>query len=183
MIPTNEGNPFQLPLGTFKSWRMESGGNIGYGYQGGSVLYYINVPEADTYDMAITMSNPADGAQIRVTASSAEIGDTTVFSDAVYDVPNTGDWNTHQDVVARLTLHKGLAKVLLYGETSAGIWVGNIYAIKVSKADPNGISEINTNANFQTGRIYTISGQYVGTDIRTLGRGIYITNGKKVVIR
>lgn len=182
-IPTTDEAPFDLSVGTFNRWRMESGGNIGYGYQGGSVLYYINVPEADTYDMAITMSNPADGAQIRVTASSAEIGDTTVYSDVVYDVPNTGDWNTHQDVVAKLTLPKGLAKVLLYGEAAAGNWVGNIYAIKVTKGDPTGISEINTNANFQTGRIYTISGQYVGTDIRTLGRGIYITNGKKVVIR
>lgn len=182
-IPTTDEAPFDLSVGTFDRWRIEKAGNIGYGYKGGSVLYYINVPEAGVYDMAITMANTADGGQIRVTASSAEIGDSTVYSDQVLDVPNTGDWTVRQDVVAKMNLPKGLAKVLLYGEAAGGNWVGNIYGIKVTKGDPTGISEISGNASDKSGRIYTISGQYVGTSLKALGRGIYITNGKKVVIR
>ena len=59
-IPTTDDNPFDLSAGTFNRWQLEGGGNIGYGYQGGSVLYYVNVTQADTYDMKIEMANPAD---------------------------------------------------------------------------------------------------------------------------
>lgn len=43
-----------------------------------------------------------------------------------------------------------------------------------------GIKDIVDDTN-SSKRIYTVGGQYVGTDLNVLGKGIYIVNGKKVV--
>ena len=32
-------------------------------------------------------------------------------------------------------------------------------------------------------RIFTLDGRYVGSDMRKLGRGLYIVNGKKFVVK
>ena len=44
-----------------------------------------------------------------------------------------------------------------------------------------GISAIKGVRPTKTGRVYSLSGQYLGTNLRTLPRGIYIVDGKKVV--
>ena len=33
----------------------------------------------------------------------------------------------------------------------------------------------------QEGRIYTLDGRYVGTDVKALSHGLYIVNGKKII--
>jgi hypothetical protein len=43
----------------------------------------------------------------------------------------------------------------------------------------NNVSDVKQTIN--DGRIYSISGQYMGTDWNALGKGIYIMNGKKIV--
>ena len=47
---------------------------------------------------------------------------------------------------------------------------------------PSAITEVNTPAD-NTVRVYTISGQYAGNTIDGLARGLYIVNGKKVIIK
>lgn len=61
-------------------------------------------------------------------------------------------------------------------------------AYKVIYIDGNdsevtGINGIVDNAAPTTNAIYTIDGRYVGTDVNVLERGIYIINGKKVIIK
>jgi hypothetical protein len=46
-----------------------------------------------------------------------------------------------------------------------------------------GINGIVDNAAPTTNAIYTIDGRYVSTDVNVLERGIYIINGKKVIIK
>ena len=179
-IPSTEENPFDLAKGTFNRWQVEGGGNIGYGYQGGSVLYYVDITAADTYDMTLEMANPGDGAQLRVTVT-ADDSDAEYYNEVI-DVPNTGSWNDHQDVLARMTLPQHRAKLLLYGETAAGNWEGNIYSIKIEKTDPAGISTVSNDAAMSNG-IYTISGQFAGNDVQKLSKGIYVVNGRKLIVK
>ena len=48
----------------------------------------------------------------------------------------------------------------------------------------SGISDIQDEAaKVQDGRIYSISGQYVGTSKDNLKKGIYIVNGKKFIVK
>ena len=53
--------------------------------------------------------------------------------------------------------------------------------VAVTKPSATGISAIEGVRPTKTGRVYSLSGQYLGTDLRTLPRGIYIVDGKKVV--
>ena len=173
VIPETDENPFNLAKGTFNKWQVEGGGNIGYGYQGGSVLYCIEVTEADNYDMILEMANPAEGGSVRATVTQ---GDNEIYNE-VKDVPNTGGWDEHQNVVFNMTLPKAKVRVLLYGETAAGNWVGNIYSIKFQKGDPSGISNIAAD-QVQEG-VYTLQGVRVSTPTK----GLYIVNGKKVLVK
>ena len=50
-----------------------------------------------------------------------------------------------------------------------------------SQALVDGISEMKVNTANK--HIYGINGQYVGESLQSLPKGIYITNGKKVVIK
>lgn len=47
----------------------------------------------------------------------------------------------------------------------------------------SGISEVTTVDNITNGRIYTINGQYMGTSLNGLKKGVYIRDGKKVVVK
>lgn len=46
-----------------------------------------------------------------------------------------------------------------------------------------GITEIETDDRSTVKRVYTISGQYVGTSTEGLPQGIYIVNGKKTIVK
>lgn len=46
-----------------------------------------------------------------------------------------------------------------------------------------GITEIETDDQSTVKRVYTISGQYVGTSTERLPQGIYIVNGKKTIVK
>ena len=61
---------------------------------------------------------------------------------------------------------------------------GRFFLDEVLVTDPNAtaIRTIET-AGDKTGRIYTIDGRFVGTSYQQLSRGLYIVNGRKVVIK
>ena len=54
--------------------------------------------------------------------------------------------------------------------------------VLVKDAMPTAIRTVDTTGN-KTTRIYSLDGRYVGSDYQLLRRGIYIVNGKKVVIK
>ena len=46
-----------------------------------------------------------------------------------------------------------------------------------------GISNIETSNNVLAGKVFNLNGQFVGTSTEGLAKGIYIVNGKKVIIK
>ena len=44
------------------------------------------------------------------------------------------------------------------------------------------ISALNT-ANAISGKVYNLNGQYVGNNVKTLQKGIYVVNGKKIIVK
>ena len=46
-----------------------------------------------------------------------------------------------------------------------------------------GISNIETSNNVLAGKVFNLNGQLVGTSTQNLSKGIYIVNGKKVIIK
>ena len=48
----------------------------------------------------------------------------------------------------------------------------------------DGIADVNTEVDQTTdNRVYNINGQYVGTSLDGLQKGVYIQNGKKVIVK
>lgn len=54
--------------------------------------------------------------------------------------------------------------------------------IDIAKAESAGISDTSSDTNVKELRIYTIDGKYVGDSVEGLAKGVYIVNGKKVML-
>lgn len=207
VVPTTEEFAFNVNNGaTWDKWRSE-GANIGFGYEGGSVVYTVYVTEDAKYNLTVSMSNPApanieekdeEGNVISSTpneehaiVSVSAIKDEKSYFETTYDVPNTGGWGNKEDVVVEgIPMPAGLVQFKLFGEKAVGGWVGNIYKFyfeKVagsegqgSQAVANGIETIVNHESDSVRRgIYDLQGRRV----QQMKSGIYIVNGKKVLVR
>jgi len=140
------------------------------------IAYVTGIDELAAYGVSTGSSNrgleitatPTDGDAISVTGEMKPSGESTV------------------------TTLSGLDKTKSYmieftgiDETGAGADV-NLYGVKfVVSSVVTGINAINS-AKIATGNVYTISGVKVlkaGESINSLNKGLYIINGKKVVIK
>lgn len=45
------------------------------------------------------------------------------------------------------------------------------------------ISGLHLNGNLESGKVYNLNGQYLGNDVKRLGKGIYVVNGKKYIVK
>jgi hypothetical protein len=205
VAPTTAEMPFNVNNGAeWDKWKSE-GSNIGYGYEGGSVVYTIYATEDAKYNMTVNMSNPApknfeekdeEGNVVSSTpneehavVSVTAMKDSISFFNTTYNVPNTGGWGNKEEVVVEnIPMPAGLLQLKLFGEKAVGGWVGNIYNISFAKVEgtegqgSQGISEVNVAGTIAKG-IYSLGGQYMGSDLRRMPKGLYIVNGRKVIIK
>ena len=77
--------------------------------------------------------------------------------------------------------------IILEGEDSAR--AGQALSIKFDEnafsGEATGITDINinSNVNISNNKVYSINGQYMGTSLNNLPKGIYIINGQKKVVK
>ena len=200
-IPTTEANPFDISLGEFTYWRMEGGGNIGYAYGNGQVIYTVYNKVDCNYNIEFTCSNQAtDLSQIgfRVEVIN-EKGDTLRLDPQVVDITGAGGWALWDDPNANYTVSlpipAGKVYVYVYGVMAASNnFVGNMNKFNFyevpgsegagSKALDAAIAGVDVIEVAPTDtRVYTIEGIYVGNNTSLLRPGFYIVNGKKAVIK
>ena len=207
VIPTSEEFPFNINNGAmWDKWRSE-GSNIGFGYEGGSVVYTVYVAEDAKYNLTVNMSNPApavieekdeegnvisstpneENAQVRLSA----LLDEAAYYETLFNVPNTGGWGNREDVVIEgIPMPAGIIQFKLFGEKAVGGWVGNIYQIGFEKvagsegqgaqAVANGIEVIdNHQEKYGSHVIYDLQGR----KLTVMKKGIYIVNGKKMLVK
>ena len=78
--------------------------------------------------------------------------------------------------------------VVLPGETDNPALAGKPFSFVMDeegKGEPTGIVDVNTNENagVNNNKVYGINGQYIGTSLKNLPKGIYIMNGQKFVVK
>lgn len=84
--------------------------------------------------------------------------------------------------VTKLTF-SGDKVTLLYDDNSSQEEEMSLVSIAFSY-DATGIENIiDASENLKDGKVYSLSGQYVGTSTTNLPKGIYIVNGKKIIIK
>lgn len=59
---------------------------------------------------------------------------------------------------------------------------GALMAIRINGTTTS-IAALNGNATTTNGKVYNLSGQYVGNDVKALPKGVYIVNGKKYIVK
>ena len=59
---------------------------------------------------------------------------------------------------------------------------GALMSIRIDDTTTS-IAALNGNAVMTNGKVYNLSGQYVGNDVKKLQKGIYIVNGKKYIVK
>lgn len=106
-----------------------------------------------------------DGTNLKLSTS----GSSVVLSETNLTMKNS-EWTTYSVTITG----SGTIQITF---TPSKRWFLDEVLVKAVEAD--GIVSVET-ASEQSHRIYTIDGRYVGTDLNTLGRGIYIVGGKKI---
>ena len=200
-IPNTDTHLFDISNGEFTYWRMENGGNIGYAYGNGSVIYNVYNKKDCAYDLAFTCSNQAtDMSQIGVSIDAlTAAGDTVRLFEKVVDITGAGGWALWDDPNANYTVEgiaipEGRIIFSVYGVAAASNnFVGNMNKFhftevpgtegKGAEALANDIELVQADAAQQPVRIYTVDGKYAGNTTSLLRSGIYILNGKKIVIK
>lgn len=95
----------------------------------------------------------------------------------IYRLKATSDATTAADLSADATY--GVTTDQL-GQAWTKPYVG---AVQLLEGESTGISGIKTDAPKSLKGIYNIAGQYVGNDASQLAKGLYIINGKKVIVK
>ena len=84
-----------------------------------------------------------------------------------------GEWNEYT------VDFKGNGYDLIYFNGGLRFFLDDVKVVVLG--DETAISDATLENTKKTGRVYTIDGRYVGTNLNALGKGLYIVDGKKVV--
>lgn len=99
---------------------------------------------------------------------------------------NDGDFTTTslQNIVVKWNEPKS-DLVILEGEdpARAGQALSLIFDEGVADDTTTGITDVDVNVNVSNNKVYSINGQYMGTSLNNLPKGIYIINGQKKVVK
>lgn len=113
----------------------------------------------------------------------AGLSGSVAFADTEQTVYVNGG-NPFSNFVTELTFSGNDVRMTLDDQTTQTFsMVDDEISIELTYNDdtPTGITEVETAGEVRENRVYTISGQYVGTSLDNLQKGIYIVNGKKVI--
>ena len=106
----------------------------------------------------------------KATYSYGEVGEKTSESDGKQTSYDTKYEGTTDDTVSQ----EGYGKFTFIFDDTMDEMVGETDGIKT-------INDQTTVANAE--KVYSVNGQYVGKSLQGLGKGLYIMNGKKYVIK
>ena len=96
-----------------------------------------------------------------------------------------GLWNPFTALVRPTDAAAGLYDTNFFtknGAAEKNVKMASLFGDDFDEDEATGIKDIQTNKNFN-GKIYSISGQYAGTSIEDLPKGIYMVNGKKFIVK
>lgn len=101
------------------------------------------------------------------------------------DILGSGVYVLNEDGTLSIVPERGVENYYVPGFTSFVAvperWYGS--DVKLVLETSTGVESITVNNVNSNDKIYTIAGQYVGTSLRGLAKGIYIVNGKKFLVQ
>lgn len=109
---------------------------------------------------------------------------TSIFGSAMADTTQTVvvDGTTIGKNVTRLTF-SGDNVVMTFGDNSSQTADMSLVSITFTYSPASAIEKVEQDSKNTVKRVYNLNGQYVGNTTEGLPKGLYIVNGKKMVIR
>ena len=156
---------------------------IGYTAVGEWLEYTVNFPEGGKYSYVGTASSGISGSGFTVSLVNADGSLTTLCR---VNVPQTGsgDWNTYKTISGnirnRIKAGKQTLRFTVFGAQC------NIDKLELKLVESDGIENIETDAATSDSPVYDLSGRKIVNgkpENSQLTKGIYIVNGKKVIIK
>jgi hypothetical protein len=139
--------------------------------QSGTLVHYqVSVPKDGDYTLTLHMKSSADGAfrvYLDQTGAANAVLKTTLIS-------TDGRW---ADQTVTVPLKAGEHRILLWNGGAQSMFMNSLHF----DADVTGISPLTTHPSPLTDACYTLDGRKVANG--TLPKGIYIYNGKKIIIK
>ena len=92
------------------------------------------------------------------------------------------DGNVIDKVVTKITF-EGDDVVLNYADNTSETKDMSLVTLSFSYSTTTGISQVEGIKQALQGKVYNLQGQCVGSSLQGLSKGVYIINGKKVIIK
>ena len=73
--------------------------------------------------------------------------------------------------------------ILSYSDNTSDTKDMSLVSLAFTYDGTTGIDQVETSEKALQGKVFNLNGQYVGTSTEGLAKGVYIVNGKKVIIK
>lgn len=103
-----------------------------------------------------------------------------------------GSWAKGEQTINGLTIGKSAKKITFSGEKAMIVYADGskqtenmgLIQLTFTYSTNGGIKKIETaGQKLVDTRVYNLNGQYVGTTLNGLSKGVYIVNGKKMIVK
>jgi immune inhibitor A len=152
-------------------WSNNTVNKTGEAYQCMTIFHCDNSEATTTYKNGTYYINEAEyRGDMYPYSGKNYFDDTATPADALNTANTDGSYLMHTQLSSISTRNRFVDFRFMGGTTA---WPGTV----------SGISDVNADSQTVNGKVYNVNGQFVGMSMDGLQKGIYITNGKKVIVK
>jgi hypothetical protein len=146
---------------------------------GDQATFLLNCKQSGIYTISLDAATTRSDFKLVIEITDVASGITEV--DKTIAVINTGDWQKYKTYTFETGgMTEGTKRLTMTWLSTKGQYTGNVKNISLLLSDADGIQSVPTTLSPSSSIIYDLKGHTVTTPSK---KGIYIRNGKKIVIR
>lgn len=181
-IPTNELNPDKAEISIDKSGKQAAkvlNRSFDSFSNGDQATFLLNCKQSGIYTISLDAATTRSDFKLVIEITDVASGITEV--DKTIAVINTGDWQKYKTYTFETGgMTEGTKRLTMTWLSTKGQYTGNVKNISLLLSNADGIQSVPTTLSPSSSIIYDLKGHTVPTLNK---KGIYIRNGKKIVIR
>ena len=181
-IPTNELNPDKAEISIDKSGKQAAkvlNRSFDSFSNGDQATFLLNCKQSGIYTISLDAATTRSDFKLVIEITDVASGITEV--DKTIAVINTGDWQKYKTYTFETGgMTEGTKRLTMTWLSTKGQYTGNVKNISLLLSNADGIQSVPTTLSPSSFIIYDLKGHTVTTLSK---KGIYIRNGKKIVIR
>lgn len=184
-IPTDWLNPDKAEITINQSGKQAAkvlAGSFDSFSHGDEATFLLACKEPGAYTIKFDAATTRSDFKLKINIADTQTGKTEVSK--TLTISNTGDWQSYKTYTLDTNeMTVGTKRLIMTWQSANGQYTGNVKNISITKANGTGISEIydNVNSTLSNCTWFDLQGRQVGS--LPTSTGIYISNGKKFIIK